>query len=100
MMPEGHGLRGLQMGEARHHGAGMLQRPRHQRLLEGGERGIRLIDRVADIQPEIGRHLVVARTRSVQPSRGGPDQFAQPALDIHVNVLERALEIERSLADF
>ena len=35
----------------------------------------------------------------LQPPGGGPDQIAEPALDIHVNVLERALEIERSVAD-
>ena len=99
MMPERHGLRGLQMGEARHHGAGMFQRPRRQRLLEGGQRRIGLVDGVADIEAEIGRDLVVARARGVQPPRGGPDQFRQPALDIHVNVLERALEVERALGD-
>ena len=99
-MPERHRLRGLQMGEARHHGRGMFDRPLHQRALERGQRGIGLVDHVADIKPEIGRHLIVAGTRGVQPAGGGPDQFAEPALDIHVNVLERALEIERSLADF
>ena len=99
MMPERHGLRGLQMGEARHDRAGMFQRPRHQRVLERGQRRIDLVDRVADIEPEIGRDLIVARTGGVQPSRRRPDQLAEPALDIHVNVLERALEIERSLAD-
>jgi hypothetical protein len=99
MVPERHRLRGLQMGEARHHGGGMFQRALRQRLLERGQRRIHLVDGVADIEPEIGRHLVVARTRGMQPSGGGPDQFAQPALDIHVNVLERALEIERSALD-
>src|SRR6202035_4579125 len=49
-------------------------------------RRMRGIDGVADIEPEIGRHLVVARARGMQPPGGGPDQFAQPALDIHVNV--------------
>ena len=77
----------------------MFQRALHQRVLERGQRRIGLVDGVADIEPEIGRDLVVARTRGVQPPGGGPDQFAKPALDIHVNVLERALEIERSLAD-
>ncbi len=99
-MAERHRLGGLQVGEARHDGGGMFQRPLRQRLLEGGQRRIRLVDRVADIKPEIGRHLVVARARGMQPPSGGTDQFAEPALDIHVNVLERALEIERSLADF
>ncbi len=99
MVPERHRLRGLQMREARHHGSGMFQRPLHQRTLERGQCRIGLIDGVADIEPEIGRDLIVARTRGVQPSRSRPDQLAKPALDIHVNVLERALEIERSLAD-
>ena len=100
MMPERHRLRGLQMGEARHHGAGMFQRPLDQRMLERGQRRIGLVDRVADIEAEIGRDLVVARARGVQPSRGRADQLGKPALDVHVNVFERALEIERALVDF
>ncbi len=100
MMAEGHGLRGLQMGEARHHGSGMLQRAVDQRLLERGQRRVRLVDGVADVEPEIGRDLVVARARGVQPARGGADQLGQPRLDIHMDVLERALEVEIALADF
>ena len=99
MMPERHGLRGLQMGEAGHHGAGMLQRAFGERVLERGQRGVGLVDHVADIEPEIGRDLIVTRTRGVQPSRGRPDQFAKPALDVHMDVFERALEVERALAD-
>ena len=99
MMPERNRLRGLQMGEARHHGVGVLQRPLHQRMLKRGQRRIGLVDGVADIEPKIGRDLIVARTRGVQPACGWPDQFAEPALDIHVNVLERTLEIEGSLGD-
>ena len=77
----------------------MLGRARDQRLLERRERRIGLVDGVADIEPEVGRDLVVARARGVQPPGGGPDQLAEPALDIHMNVLERALEIEGTLAD-
>ena len=99
MMAERHGLRGLQMGEAGHDRAGMFQRPRRQRMLERSERAIGLVDDVADIEAEIGRDLVVARARGVQPSRGGPDQFGKPALDVHMDVFERALEVESALAD-
>ena len=99
MMAERHRLRGLQMGKTRHHRVGVFQRPLHQRALERGQRRIGLVDGVADIEPEIGRHLIVARARGVQPSRGGADQFAEPALDVHMDILERALEIERALAD-
>jgi hypothetical protein len=78
----------------------MFDRPFHQRALERGQRRIGLVDHVADIKPEIGCDLIVAGTRGVQPARRGPDQLGEPALDIHMNVLERALEIERSLPDF
>src|ERR1700736_3871314 len=98
MMPEGDRLGGVQMAKTRHYARGMFQRACRQRVLECRQRRIQLVDRVADIELEIRRPLVVARTRGVQPSRGRPDQLAEPALDIHVNVLERALEIERSLA--
>src|SRR6185369_8369705 len=60
MMAERHRLRGLQMGKARHHGRGMFQRAGSQGVLEGGQRRIRLVNGVADIEPEIGRDLVVA----------------------------------------
>ena len=52
------------------------------------------VDGVAHIEPEIGRHLVVARAGGVQPPGGIADQFLQPAFDIHVDVFERARERE------
>ena len=50
-------------------------------------------------QPEIGRDLIVARARGVQPAGGRADQFGQPALDVHMDVFERALELELAGAD-
>ena len=94
MMAERHRLRGLQMGEARHHGVGVLERLFGERALIGGERRIDLVDRVAHPQPEIGRNLIVARARGMQPPGRRPDQFGKPALDIHMDVLERPLERE------
>ncbi len=55
--------------------------------------------RVAHPQPEVGRHLVVARARGVQAPGGLADQFAEPALDIHVDVFERAAEGELAALD-
>ena len=52
------------------------------------------VDRVAHPEPEIGRDLIVARARGMQPPRRRPDQLGEPALDVHVNVFERALEVE------
>ncbi len=94
MMAEGDRLRGLQMREARHHRAGVLERLFGERALIAGERGIDGIDGVAHPQPEIGRYLVVARARGVQPPGGRADQLGEPALHVHVDVLQRALEGE------
>ena len=77
----------------------MLQRAVDQRLLKGGERGIGLVDNVADEETEIGCDLVVARARGVQAAGGRANQLRQAALDINMNVFERALEFEAAPAD-
>ena len=82
------------MGEARHHGIGMVERLLGERALIAGERRVDLVDGVAHPEPEIGRHLIVARARRVQPPGRRPDQFGKPALDIHMDVFERPLEVE------
>ena len=74
--------------------AGMLERLLGERALISGERRVDAVDRVAHPQPEIGRDLIVARARGVQPPGRRPDQLGEPALDVHVDVLERALERE------
>ena len=92
-MSEGHRLRGLQVRESRHHGRGVFERLFGECPLIGGERGVDAVDRVANQQPEVGRDLIVARARRVQAPGGRPDQLAKPALDIHMNVLERRLNL-------
>ena len=69
MMAKGHRLRGLQMGEARHDGIGMLDGAINQRALKRRERLVDVVDNVAHVQTEIGRNLIVARTRGVQTAR-------------------------------
>ena len=98
MVPEGHRLRRLQMGETRHDSIGMFKGLFRERTLIGGEVGVEAIDGVADPQPEIGRNLIVARARGMQPTCRRPDQFAEPALDVHMDVFQLALE--RELAGF
>ena len=82
------------MSEARHYGRGVLDRAINQRALVTGEGAIDLVDGVAYPQSKIGRDLVVARARGVQAPGGRPDHLGEPALDIHMDVLERALERE------
>ena len=77
----------------------MLQRLLGERALVAREHHVDGIDGSAHPQPEVGRHLVVARARGVQSPGGRPDQFREPALDIHVDVFERALELELAAFD-
>jgi hypothetical protein len=99
MMTQGDRLCGLQVGEAGHYGRGVLERLFGERSLIGDQSGIECVDAVAHPQPEIGGHLVIARARRVQPARGRPDQLGEPAFDVHVNVFQRALDIELAALD-
>ena len=94
MVAEGDGLRRLQMREARHHHIEMRLRLARQRELQGGERRVGGVDPVAHIELEVGRDLVVARARGVQPPGGLADQRLQAALDVHVHVFQRPREGE------
>ena len=89
MMAERHRLRRLQVGEARHHRVGMFVGARDQRVEQAAEGRARLIDRVAHPQAEIGRDLVVAAARGVEPPGDRADLVGQPRLGQHVDVLER-----------
>jgi hypothetical protein len=100
MMAEGDGLRSLQVGETRHHGGRVGERLVGECALPGGERCVNLIDGVSHPQFKIGRNLVIARARGMQPARRRADQFGQSRLDVHMDVFERALEIEAAALDF
>ena len=75
------------------------KRLRGERELKRGKAGVDRSDLVPHIEPEIGRHLVVARARGMELAGDRPDQLAQPALDIQMNVLERTRELELARLD-
>ncbi len=100
MVAERHRLRGLQMGEAGHRIGGMRGGAVGQRAHQVGKLRIEPVDRVAHPQAEIGRHLVVAAARGVQPLAGLADALGQPRLDVHVDVFERLVEGEAPGLDF
>ena len=94
VMPPCHGLRRLQMGEARHDpirpGLGLGKEGADQRL-EPRDRGIAL---VAHPETEIHRHLIVARPGGVQaPCRFADDLF-QAGFHVHVDVFQLCPERE------
>ena len=78
---------------------GMTMPAQAERLVRQGQLQLAklivdLVDGVADPEPEIERHLVVAGAGGVQPAAAGPDHIGQPGLDVHMDVLERARERE------
>ena len=99
MVAERHRLRRLQMREARHDRVAMRLGLARERQLEGGQRRVRAVDPVAHPELEVGRHLVVARARGVQPPRRLADQLLEPALDVHVHVFQRARELQAAGRD-
>ncbi len=88
VVAEGHRLGGLQVGEARHQGVGVLPGLGQQGPLQDLELLDRAVASVAHPQAHVQRHLVIARAGGVQPSRGRADQFGQALFDIEVDVLE------------
>ena len=93
---EGHGLRCLQMGEPRHQRVGMFFGAAQQHGLQAGQRLVHGIDQLANPEPEIGRHLIIARACRMQPTRRLADQLGKPRLDVHMDVFQRGREDEVS----
>ena len=59
-----------------------------QNALQVADRVDRFVAGIPHPQPEVGRDLVVARARGVQPAGRCADQLAQAMLDGHVDVFE------------
>ena len=74
--------------------AAWIKRLSRRARAEAREQPSIVVDLVPDIEAEIGRHLIVARARRVQLAGDRSDQLGQPALDIQMDVLERAAEVE------
>ena len=91
MVAERHRLARLEVGKARHHAFGMFFGAVDQRGFERVDPGQRLVDRSAHEQFKVGRDLVVARARGVEPPGGLADDLRQAMLDMHVNVFERGI---------
>ena len=72
MMTQSHGLGDLQVRKAGHDRLGMLLRAADEHALKVADRVRRFVASRSDPQPEVGRDLVVARARGMQPSRPAP----------------------------
>ena len=100
MVAEGHGLGDLQVGKPRHHGVRMALGLRDELTLQRAQRGDDAIDLAAQPQPQVGGHLVVARTASVQPLAGVADEIGQSLLDVEMHILELEFPVELASARY
>jgi hypothetical protein len=89
VMTEGDGLGHLQMREARHDAVGLAFGEVEQREYQGVDAGAQDVDFVAQPQPNIGRHLIIARAAGMQALAGIADVGGERRLDVHVHVFER-----------
>ncbi len=87
-MTEGDRLGRLQVGESRHQRLGMRLGLVDQGALQVLQLADRPVAGPAHPQPEIQRHLVVARARRMQTPGRRSDELRKAGLHIHVNVFE------------
>ena len=100
VMPEGHRLGRLQVGEARHDGVGFALGLLQQALLQAGDFAQDQVDFVTQPQANVGGDLVVAAAPGVQFLAGHADAIGQARLDVHVHVFEVHAPVELAGLDF
>ena len=87
VVPEGDGLRPLQVGVAGHDGLGVLRRHVAEGFGEGFDLGGDFPHLVAEVQADVEGDLVVAAAGGVEALAGVAQAFGQLRLDEHVDVL-------------
>ena len=94
-----HRLGPLQVRVARQDHAGVAVAAADERPLHVGEQAVGAVDRVADPQPQVGRHLVVAAAAGVQLAADVAEPVDEGPLDVHVDVFQLLAEDERAGGD-
>ena len=94
-MRDEHGLRRAEMGERRHQRVAGGGRLRGQPLDDRGHRALQQRDAPPQVEPQIERHLLVARSSGVQPSAGVAEPFDELPLDETMHVLVAAVDERR-----
>ena len=92
VVAEGDRLGRLQMGEAGHQGVGVGLGLVEKSPLKAAKGAGAALAGGADPQAKVERHLIVARARGVQAPGRLADQFGEPRLHVHVDVLEFVAE--------
>ncbi len=100
MMAERDGLRDLQVRVAGHDRVGVPLGQIDERAAQRGKPIGEPVDRLAQPEPQVGGHLVVARATGVEPLAGVADERGEPLLDVEMNVLEVARPRKIAALDF
>ena len=100
VVTEGHGLGDLHVGEARHDDVAATLGLFNEHFLKVFDAGDDRVDFAAQIEADVGRDLVVARTPSVQTLAGVADQGRKARFDVEVHVFEFELPLKGALFDF
>jgi len=83
----------LQVGVTRQDGATVGCRHFDQRDLQVVQALKRGADRFLRPKAQVGDHLIVTRTRGVQPARRSAGDLGEPCLDVHVDIFELRVEL-------
>ena len=100
MVAKSNGLCHLQVGEARHDGAGVLQRDGGQRVAQLAQQVDQGVDLGAQPQADIGGDLVIARTAGVQALARIANQLDQTFFNVQVHVFQIQQPLEGAGFDF
>ena len=87
-------LAALEVGIAGDDGGGVFFRAVEQGILQAGDGSEQAVDLGAGVETGVGGDLVVAGAGGVEFRAGRADAAGELGLDVHVNVLERGLELE------
>ncbi len=87
-MTKRHRLGGLQMGKTRHDGVSFALGQVQQTFLQARQLFGNSVDFIAQIQANIGGHLIIARASGVQLFTRDADAASQFRLDVHVHVFK------------
>ncbi|MDF9904080.1 UNVERIFIED_ORG: hypothetical protein OKW15_002036 [Pseudomonas reinekei] len=100
VVPEGHWLGSLQVGEARHDAGGFALGLLQQAFLQASDFGQDQVDFVTQPQADIGGDLIVTAAAGMQFFTGHADAVGQPRLDVHVDVFKVDAPVELAGLDF
>ena len=93
-MAGGDRLAALEVSVAGDDGGGVFSRAVEQGFLQAGDGDEQAVDLGAGVEAGVGGDLVVAGAGGVEFRAGRADAAGELGLDVHVDVLERGLELE------